>query len=284
MRYAWDMQARYLRENGVDRGPLSWLIRHALHKIRIWDVVAAQKIDAIAVNSQFVSKRVAKYYGRKARVIHPPVELENFDLQSGKDDHYVTASRLVPYKKINMIVEAFNRMPSRKLIVIGEGPQLAQLRKLANPNVTIAGHLPAEEMATVVGRAKAFVFAAIEDFGIAPLEAQAAGTPVIALGMGGLLETVRGLGQNEPTGVFFYEQTPEALMDAVDEFEANAKLFIPHKCRQNALRFNQNAFRTEFREFVNEALAAAGMVEQPLAIVHPDIFPSSEAGAMAATG
>lgn len=254
MRYIWDLQLQYLRENDVHRGVKSVYARSLLHRLRLWDQAAAQRVDAFAVNSRFVGERVRKFYGRSSEVIYPPVDLSRFRLQTEKDNYFVTVSRLVPYKRIDLIIKAFNRMPDRKLVVIGTGPELKRLRKLAGPNVEVMGEQNGDVVADLVGRARAFVFAAVEDFGIAPLEAQACGTPVIGLGQGGLRETVRGLDAAAPTGVLFAEQTPEHLIDAVERLDAVYEHVSPEACRRNAMAFDNFTFRKKFREFVDRAV------------------------------
>jgi glycosyltransferase involved in cell wall biosynthesis len=249
-RYAWDMQARYLAESGMAKGVRSWLARWFLHKIRIWDVRTSAGVDQFIANSRFIARRIQKAYRRPAEVIYPPVDTDKFGYRADKDDFYVTASRMVPYKKMPMIVEAFSRMPDRRLIVIGSGPELEKCKALAGPNVTVMGWQPENVLRDHLQRARAYLFAAEEDFGIAPLEAQACGTPVIAFGKGGVLETVRGLDVDSPTGLFFTEQTPEALADAIATFERESHRIAPAACRQNAMRFSTERFRAEFKGFV----------------------------------
>ena len=254
MRYAWDLQAQYLADSSHGKGLTGAYARRALHKIRTWDASAAQRVDHFAANSRFVANRIRKYYRRSARVIHPPVDVERFAPTQSHERYYVTASRLVPYKRVDLIVEAFNRMPQRSLVVLGDGPELKRLRQMAGPNVSIAGYVNAETLSDCVGRADAFLFAAIEDFGIAPVEAQAAGVPVIGLGQGGLLESVRGLDSTTPTGVFFPEQTAEAIIEAVGRFEAHRNWIDREACRRNALRFRPESFRRAFGDFVLQAV------------------------------
>lgn len=173
-------------------------------------------------------------------------------MRAVKEDFYLAASRMVPYKKMPMIVEAFRKMSGRRLVVIGDGPELAKCLALAGPNIEILGYQPDAVLRDHMQRARGFVFAAEEDFGIAPLEAQACGTPVIAFGKGGALETVRGQKAEQPTGVFFEEQTVDALCQAVESFEALAPGAItPEACRKNAERFSVSRFRKEFSAFVS---------------------------------
>lgn len=250
IRYAWDLQHQYLRETGATRGPKSWIARALLHQIRLWDARTAHGVDEFIAISHFIARRVKKVYGRSSTVIYPPVSLDRFRLHEKKEDYYLTASRLVPYKKVDMIVEAFASMPDKKLIVIGDGPEMAKVRDRAGPNVTIMGVQSDEVLRSHMQRAKAFVFAAEEDFGIVVLEAQACGTPVIAYAKGGALETVRPLGGVTPTGVFFREQTVACLRDAVARFESSQWDFDAAAIRMHAARFGEDRFRDEFRSFV----------------------------------
>jgi len=244
IRYAWDMQNQYLEESGLTRGLLSWAVRRMLFSIRQWDVRTANGVDAFVADSRFIARRVWKVYRREASVIYPPVDVERFALHEKKEDFYLTASRLTPYKKVSLIVRAFAGMPDRRLIVIGDGPEMKKIRREATPNVTILGYQPSEVLVDYMQRARAFVFAAEEDFGIVPVEAQACGTPVIAFGEGGATETVR----DGTTGIFFGEQTVESLTEAVHRFEAMT--FDPRGCRANAVRFAPERFRQEFSAFV----------------------------------
>lgn len=251
IRYAWDLQHQYLKEIGLAKGFKSWVARWLLHKIRMWDVRTANGVEHFVANSNFIRHRIHKVYRRAAQVIYPPVDVDRFGLQEVKEDFYLTASRMVPYKMMPMIVDAFSRMPDRRLVVIGDGPDMAKCRAWAGPNVHIMGYQSDEVLRDHMQRAKAFVFAAEEDFGITPIEAQACGTPVIAFGKGGALETVRGLTSDKPTGLFFDEQTSESLIAAVDQFEQLAPgLIQSHACRKNAERFASERFRQELTEFV----------------------------------
>jgi len=252
MRYAWDLQHQYLRESGLDKGPKGWLAKWLLHKMRLWDVRTAHGVDAFTANSRFIARRIRKVYGREATVIYPPVDISAFTLREDKEDFYLTASRMVPYKKIDLIVEAFSQMPEKELVVIGDGPDFQKVKAKAGGNVTLLGYQPFEELRDHMQRAKAFVFAAEEDFGIIPVEAQACGTPVIAYGKGGAVETVRGPEHENPTGLFFPEQTVESLMDAVCRFERESERFKPADCRRNAVRFSPERFREEFFSFVEK--------------------------------
>jgi glycosyltransferase involved in cell wall biosynthesis len=252
MRYAWDLQHQYLRESGLERGVKSWLARYLLHRIRLWDYRTANGVDQFIAISGFIARRIHKVYRREATVIYPPVDTTAFELHESKEDFYLTASRLVPYKKIDLIVEAFAGMPDKHLVVIGDGPELEKIKQKSAPNISLLGYQPFEVLRDHMQRAKAFVFAAEEDFGIVPIEAQACGTPVIAYGKGGALETIRGLDQEAATGVFFNEQTVGSLQQAVRHFEENQARFSANTIRQNALRFSNERFKREFSSFVEE--------------------------------
>lgn len=250
IRYAWDLQHQYLQESGMTHGLKSWVARWVLHKLRIWDTRTANGVDQFIAISGFIARRIDKAYRRSSEVIYPPVDVDAFAFTSAKEDFYLTVSRLVPYKRVPMIIEAFNRMPDRKLVVIGEGPDEKRCRALAGPNVLVMGYQKHDVLRSHMKRARAFVFAAEEDFGIAPIEAQACGTPVIAFGKGGALETIRGLDHEEPTGVFFGEQTADSVYEAVNTFETLPQSIDPMACRKNAERFSSTHFDSHFTEFV----------------------------------
>lgn len=250
IRYAWDFQHQYLRESGLDKGLKGKLARWMLHNIRMWDYRTANGVDHFIANSHFIARRIKKVYGRDADVIYPPVDVDRFTLHENKEDFYVTASRMVPYKRIDLIVEAFSRMPDKKLVVIGDGSEMAKIKSKATSNVELLGYQPNDVMEDYMKRAKAFVFAAEEDFGITPVEAQACGTPVIAFGKGGALETIRPYGEEFPTGLFFYEQSAEAIVSAVQSFDIVGDDILPNDCRTNAMRFSAERFRKELDIYI----------------------------------
>lgn len=256
MRYAWDLQHQYLTESGLEKELKGWLAKWMLHKMRLWDQRTGNGVDAFVANSKFIARRIWKIYRREAEVIYPPVNVNDFTMKETKEDYYLAASRMVPYKKAPLIVEAFNEMPEKKLIVIGDGPDFNRIKASAKKNITLLGYQPSTVLRDHMQNAKAFVFAAEEDFGITPLEAQACGTPVIAYGRGGVRETVQGLESERPTGVFFEEQSVEAILGAVTRFETEGKRITPLACRENAQRFSPERFRKEFSEFVKECLTA----------------------------
>ena len=252
IRYAWDLQHQYLREAGFNRGIKASIVKYLLHKIRLWDYRTANGVDHFIANSQFISRRIKKVYNRESTVIYPPVDVERFTLNDKKEDYYFTASRMVPYKRIDLIVEAFSKMPEKKLIVIGDGSEIGKVKSKASKNVEILGYQPNHIMLEHMQNAKAFVFAAEEDFGITPVEAQACGTPVIAFGKGGSLETIRPLGVDKPTGLFFSEQSTESIISQVNAFEKNIEIFEPENCRLNSLRFSSSRFKKEIDNFIED--------------------------------
>lgn len=252
IRYAWDLQHQYLREAGLSKGLKATLARWLLHKIRVWDCRTANGVDHFIANSQFIARRIKKVYGRKADVIYPAVDVERFALQTNKQDYYMTASRMVPYKRMDLIVEAFSHMPTKKLVVIGDGPEMNKIKSKATSNIEILGYQPNDVMQKYMSEAKAFVFAAEEDFGITPVEAQACGTPVIAYGKGGALETIISIEKENPTGLFFYKQDVESLVEAISKFELSRDLILPENCRANALKFSVERFREEIKHYVEQ--------------------------------
>jgi len=247
VRFAWDLQHQYLEQTGMAKRRRGVLVRLLLHYIRLWDVRTSAGVDSFVANSGFVARRIEKVYRRQAdAVIYPPVDVDRFQPREHKEDFYLSASRLVPYKRIDLIVEAFADLPGKKLIVVGDGPEMPKLRKVAGPNVCLMGHQPQEVLIDLMQRARGFIFAAEEDFGIVPLEAQACGTPVLAYRKGGALETVI----EGRTGSFFEEQTVESLRAGLRRFEAQS--FSWRRCRQQALAFSAERFRREFAHFVLE--------------------------------
>jgi glycosyltransferase involved in cell wall biosynthesis len=252
MRYAWDLQHQYLKESGLTKGLKGWIAKYLLHKMRLWDQRTANGVDYFVANSDFIARRIWKTYRREARVIYPGVVNPAFKPGYTKENFYVAVSRFVPYKKMDLIVESFAQMPHKKLIVIGDGPDWEKVKAKTAANVTLLGHQTLSVLVEHLQRATALVFAAEEDFGLVALEAQACGTPVIAYGKGGALETVRGVDVSEPTGLFFKQQTVADICNAVNQFEYKREIFTPENCVKNAKRFTPQAFRETFTEFVFE--------------------------------
>lgn len=251
MRYAWDLTFDYLQGDRKGKGIQGLLARYILHSLRQWDVISANRVDYFIANSNHTAKRIWRCYRRQAKVIYPPVELDKFKFNAEKDDFYLTISRLVSYKQICLIVKAFNQL-QKPLVIIGAGSQIEELRQLAESNVQILGWQPHNVVEQYITKAKAFVYAACEDFGIALVEAQACGTPVIAYGKGGALETVKDIRQNpqDGTGLFFDLQEPEALVTAVKEFEQLPTKIKPENCRLQATKFGPTIFQHSYLDYI----------------------------------
>jgi glycosyltransferase involved in cell wall biosynthesis len=249
MRYAWDLYHDYLERENLQKGLKGKLAKMFLHYLRLWDLSSSNQVDFFVANSKYVAKRILKNYRREAAVIYPPINTEFFTLHSQKEEFYVTASRMVSYKRIDLIVEAFSKMPEKRLLVIGTGPEEKRIKSLATKNIEFLGHVDNEMMKSYLQRAKAFVFAACEDFGSLPLEAQACGTPVIAFGKGGALETVK----EGKTGLFFFDQTKESIIKAVEDFEKMAQKVDPLEVRKWAESFSKKKFQENFQEYVEVA-------------------------------
>jgi len=258
IRYAWDLYHQYLREAGLTRGIKGFIAKQVLHYIRRWDRASANNVDEFIPISNYVEQRVWRTYRRKSyKVIYPPVQVNDFTLREDKEDFYLAASRLVPYKKIDLIVDAFSEMPDKKLVVIGDGPEMKKIKEKAKENVHLMGYQSFEVLKDHMQRAKAFVFAAEEDFGIIPIEAQACGTPVIAFGKGGSIETVKGRFIEETkegfiTGLYFKEQTVPSLKETVEYFETNHNLFDCNEIRSFAMKFERDSFVAEIKNTFSE--------------------------------
>ncbi|MCB1084713.1 MAG: glycosyltransferase family 4 protein [Chlamydiia bacterium] len=244
MRYAWDLYQQYLRESKLKSGVKGVLAKCFLHYLRMWDAHSSSRVNAYVANSHYVARRIKKLYQKEAEVIYPPVDTHYFQIGEEKDDFYLTASRMVPYKRIDLIVEAFGEMPDKRLVVIGDGPDMDKIKAKAKKNVELLGYQDDETLREMLQKAKGFVFAALEDFGILPVEAQCSGTPVIAFGKGGALETV----VEGETGLFFKEQTVSSLIDAIHRFEK--KSFDPQAIRRHGETFSEERFMKEFQALV----------------------------------
>lgn len=242
MRYIWDMYPDYY----AAAGPVQRLFLPAVaNYLRVWDVATAQRVDQFIANSRYVARRIKKVYGRDAVVVHPPVDVQRFRADMPREDYYLCVSHFVPYKRVDLVVEAFNLL-GRPLVVAGTGPDWEKVRARAQSNVKLLGWRSDDEVRDLMQRCRAFVFAAEEEFGIAPVEAQAAGAPVIAYGRGGVTETVLP----EETGLFFGEQTAHSLSEAVRAFERQSAGFRAERIRQNAERFSKERFQKEMGELV----------------------------------
>jgi glycosyltransferase involved in cell wall biosynthesis len=270
IRYAWDLQEQYLEESGLSRGAKGMAARYLLARLRRWDKRTAGRPTEVMAISRFIAERIERVWGRESGILYPPVATEYFTpaddefaaIRAGdtqfrgamrEPDLWLTASRMVPYKRIPLIVEAFAQMPTRRLVVIGDGPEMPKVRAAATSNVTLLGHQPRAALRDWLRRAQGFVFAAEEDFGIAPVEALACGTPVVAYGRGGARETVVGLGTGGPaTGVFFEAQTADAIAGGVRALEEalGRGEVTAGACRAQGERFSEGVFREGAREAV----------------------------------
>ncbi|MBX2975111.1 MAG: glycosyltransferase [Ignavibacteriaceae bacterium] len=246
MRYAWDLYYQYMREAKLDKGLKAFLVKYILHKIRIWDVASSNRVDYFIANSKYVARRIKKIYNRDADVIYPPVDVELFPLHENKDDYYLTASRLVSYKKIDVIVKAFSELKNKKLVIIGDGPELSSLKKIATPNIEFLGYQSGKSLVAYMQRAKAFVFAADEDFGITVVEALSCGTPVIALNYGGTAETII----HKQNGIHYNHQNEISLRTAIHDFEQSIDKFNPNAISLSAQKYSRTRFEKEISEYV----------------------------------
>jgi len=250
IRYAWDLTHHYLNEAGLSHGLKGWFAKYILHRVRNWDRRTANGVDHFIAISEFIAGRINKAYRRDSTVIYPPVNTDGFSLCTEKEDFYLMASRMVPYKNTRLVVEAFAKMSDKRLVVIGDGPEMARVKRIAGSNVFLMGYQPFEELRKYMQKAKALIFAAEEDFGIVPVEAQACGTPVIAYGRGGALETV----SEGRTGLFFKNRTVEDIVYTINRFENLEDQLNPEEIRANAERFSTERFRTELKSFMERTI------------------------------
>ncbi len=252
MRYIWDIYHQYMRDANLTKGFKALIARFVIHYLRLWDVTSSNRVDYFIADSRYVANRIKKIYRRDAKVIYPPVDTESFDFNENKEDYYLAASRMVPYKRMDIVVDAFTRMGDKRLVVVGDGPEMKRIKKIAgkNRNIEILGYQPFDRLKEYMKKARAFIFPALEDFGIMPVEAQACGTPVIAYGRGGATETVI----NRKTGILFYEQTADAISEAVQAFEKSKKPFDPELIHRNSLKFSRDKFRKKYKDYVERCV------------------------------
>jgi glycosyltransferase involved in cell wall biosynthesis len=255
MRYLWDLSEQYKSQ----MNPLTRLVFSATaHFMRVWDLASSARVDYFVANSDFVKRRIVKCFRRESQVIHPPVETGRGFISNSPKEYYLAAGRLVPYKRIDLAIDACNRT-GRQLIVAGDGPLLKALRKRAGATVTFVGGASDEELFRLYANARALIFPGEEDFGIIPVEVQSCGRPVIAYGSGGVLETVRGIWSasefhSDATGIFFQQQTVEDTIRAIEEFESIELKFIPQRIREHAMEFDASVFRSKFVNYVEAGL------------------------------
>jgi glycosyltransferase involved in cell wall biosynthesis len=256
MRYAWDLQHQYLSQAGLEHGIRGMYARWLFARLRQWDVLSANHVDHFVANSAYIARRIRKAYRREATVIHPPVDLDRFVPGADKEDFFLLACRFVPYKRAEIVVESFRHQPGHRLVVVGGGPENDRVRAAARgaPNIEFKGTVSQQTLIHLMQRARAFVFAAEEDFGITLAEAQACGTPVIAYRRGGAAEIVAEETCGRPTGILFDRQEPEAITAAIERFDALGPRLTSQACRMNALRFSRPRFRAEISAFVDQVL------------------------------
>lgn len=246
MRYAWDNWHSYISEYNMP-GPLKFFGKLAIHKLRTWDRLSAERVDHFIANSKTTQNRIHKYYRKTSSVIHPPVETSQFQIKDDPKDYFLAVGRLTPYKKFDLIIKAFNKA-GLPLKIVGRGVAEQDLRQIAKPNIQFLGFVPEEELAHLYANARALVFPQVEDFGITPLEAMACGRPVIALKQGGALETV----VQDQTGFFFKEQTENSLLHALNQFQKIEKTFSPQKIRTHSEKFSTENFQQRLHKYIED--------------------------------
>ncbi len=250
MRYAWDEADYYLQEANLNRGLKGFLAQFVLKYLRKWDVKSEKGVDYFIANSKHIAAKIKRIYNRNADVIYPPVDTQKFSLVTQKDDYYVTASRLVPYKRIDLIVDAFAKMLDKKLVVIGSGPEKEKIIAKATPNIDVIGYQDFDSLKSYMEKAKAFVFAAEEDFGIIVVEAMACDTPVIAGNYGGTAESV----VDGVTGILFPEQSVDSIVEAVKRFDVISHSMNYPEIRFHAEKFSRQTFEHKINDYVEEKL------------------------------
>jgi glycosyltransferase involved in cell wall biosynthesis len=249
MRYVWDQSHSYQKGFRLFAF-LNFLTRPILHRIRLWDRIAAERVDRFIANSHYISRRIKKYYGRESDVIHPPVDLSRFSLGVGDRDYYLAVGRLIPYKRFDLVVDAFNKL-GKKVKIVGTGPEMKKLKRRAKKNIEFVGKVSDEELQKIYQGAKALIFPQLEDFGIVPLEAMACGAPVIAYSAGGALETVK----DGVSGLFFEKQNVESLVKAVKKFEGRD--WDAAVVAKSVEDFGSARFKSELRHFLEKAMIIA---------------------------
>jgi len=255
VRYAWDQMNIYLQRSFLRKIGLGPLIRWQLHTLRQWDQLSSSRVDYLLANSNFTAKRIWKYWKRRSEVLHPPVNVNRFEWNKPREDFYLSVCRLVPNKRVDLLVRAFNRL-QLPLIIVGDGVEMAYLKKLAGPTIRILGFQTAEKITNLMSQCRAFVYAGIEDFGIAPVEAMASGAPIIGLGKGGVLDTVKcfnSFSGNGATGLLFPHQTVKCMVEAIEFFKEKQlwRELNPELIRDWANSFSQDTFKCKLEEIIN---------------------------------
>ena len=260
MRYLWDGHSAYLRS----MSPLTQTIFGlSAHYVRNWDYSAAQRVDHFIANSSYVAGRIRKYYRRDSTIIHPPINTSQSFLSDKHDDYYLAVGRLVPYKRTDVLIEACRKL-GRRLLIVGDGPQMKRLKRRSSKNIEFLGEVDEAQLRDLYARCRALLFAADEDFGMVPLEAQSYGRPVIAFGKGGSLETVVGtyppLRERKTdgtlnTGIFFREQTAASLAEAIVAFESSEEMFRPKHIQHHARKFDRSVFVDRMRAYIDGVMA-----------------------------
>ncbi len=258
MRYAWDQMYTYLEKSTLSRLGFEFPIRLMLYKLREWDFYSSQRLDYVISNSNFTSKRIKKYWGLESEVIHPPVDIKRFNYKDSREDFYVSLNRLVPNKRVDLLIKAFNKL-NLPLIIIGDGPERLKLERIANSNIKFLRKISDKEVEKYMSRCKALVYAGIEDFGIAPVEAMASGAPVIAYGKGGILDTINCFNEKNnkkvKNGLLFKSQTAKDIFDTISWFE-DKKLwreFKPEILNEYSQKFSIEKFLTKINFSINKA-------------------------------
>ncbi len=258
MRYAWDQMNTYVNKSSLKKYGLELPLRYLLFKLREWDFISGQRPDYLIANSTFTSKRIKKYWGLNSEVIYPPVNVQRFKFNLERENFYLSVCRLVPNKRVDLIIKAFNKL-GLPLMIIGDGPEKSNLKKIAHPNIKFYGNETNSNVEKLMSTCRAFVYAGIEDFGIAPIEAMASGAPVIALAKGGLLDTVNCLTNDKKnkisTGILFKEQNVSNIIDTVMWFEDKKiwRKFNPEIQNKFAQEFSQEKFKTKFKTFIDKS-------------------------------